>query len=102
MVMPVGIVINDGVLLIDHIKKLCSSGKRLRDAVVEAAAVRFRLILMYHCNWERELYNVFEDITLKKTFHLHDDCVTFNETKVFSVHAKSKVFLNLRVRNLYL
>ena len=46
MVMPVGIVINDGVLLIDHIKKLYSGGKRLRDAVVEAAAVRFRPILM--------------------------------------------------------
>lgn len=46
MVMPVGIVINGGVLLIDHIKKLYSGGKRLRDAVVEAAVVRFRPILM--------------------------------------------------------
>ncbi len=46
MVMLVGIVVNNGILLIDHIKKLYSGGKNLRDAVVEAAAVRFRPILM--------------------------------------------------------
>ena len=46
MVMLVGIVVNNGILLIDYIGLLRKQGKGLREAILEACPVRLRPILM--------------------------------------------------------
>jgi HAE1 family hydrophobic/amphiphilic exporter-1 len=46
IVMLVGIVVNNGILLIDYINQLRSEGKTLKDAILEACPVRLRPIIM--------------------------------------------------------
>lgn len=46
MVMLVGIVVNNGILLIDYTERLRKEGRGLHDAVLEACPVRLRPILM--------------------------------------------------------
>ncbi|MFC1565119.1 efflux RND transporter permease subunit [candidate division KSB1 bacterium] len=46
MVMLVGIVVNNAILMIDFIKILRERGKDLREAILEACAVRLRPIIM--------------------------------------------------------
>ncbi len=46
IVMLVGIVVNNGILLIDYIQVLRKEGKGLEDAVLEACPIRLRPILM--------------------------------------------------------
>lgn len=46
MVMLVGIVVNNGILLIDYIGVLRKEGKVLREAILEACPIRLRPILM--------------------------------------------------------
>ena len=41
-----GLVAKNGILLVDYSNTLCKRGMRVREAVVEAAATRFRPILM--------------------------------------------------------
>ncbi|MEO1034722.1 MAG: efflux RND transporter permease subunit [Pseudomonadota bacterium] len=45
-IMLVGIVVNNGIVLIDLINQLRADGKALNDAITEAAAARLRPILM--------------------------------------------------------
>ncbi|MFC1513711.1 efflux RND transporter permease subunit [candidate division KSB1 bacterium] len=46
MVMLVGIVVNNGILLIDYMQNLREKGVKLRDAVLEASSTRLRPIIM--------------------------------------------------------
>ena len=46
VVMLVGIVVNNGILLIDYINHLRAEGRRLDDAIIEACPVRLRPIIM--------------------------------------------------------
>jgi len=46
VVMLVGIVVNNGILLIDYITVLRREGKGLREAIIEACPVRLRPIIM--------------------------------------------------------
>ncbi|MFC1728822.1 efflux RND transporter permease subunit [candidate division KSB1 bacterium] len=46
MVMLVGIVVNNGILLIDYMQILRKEGASLKEAIVEASTVRLRPILM--------------------------------------------------------
>ncbi|MFC2149991.1 efflux RND transporter permease subunit [Calditrichota bacterium] len=46
LVMLVGIVVNNGILLIDYINQLRSDGKGLDDAIFEACPIRLRPIIM--------------------------------------------------------
>jgi len=46
VVMLVGIVVNNGILLIDYMQKLRKGGMNLREAILEAASVRLRPIIM--------------------------------------------------------
>ncbi|PIE34861.1 acriflavin resistance protein [candidate division KSB3 bacterium] len=46
VIMLVGIVVNNGIILIDYIEELRRKGKRWRDAVVPACAMKLRPILM--------------------------------------------------------
>lgn len=46
MVMLVGIVVNNGILLIDYIGALRREGKGLKEAILEACPIRLRPILM--------------------------------------------------------
>ena len=44
--MLVGIVVNNAILLLDYMQKLRKQGKTLNEAILEAASVRLRPILM--------------------------------------------------------
>lgn len=46
IVMLVGIVVNNGILLIDYINQLRKEGKSLKDAILTACPVRLRPIIM--------------------------------------------------------
>ncbi|MCH8286242.1 efflux RND transporter permease subunit [candidate division KSB1 bacterium] len=46
IVMLVGIVVNNAILLLDYMQKLRKQGKTLNEAILEAASVRLRPILM--------------------------------------------------------
>ena len=46
IVMLFGLVAKNGILLVDYSNTLCKRGMRVREAVLEAAATRFRPILM--------------------------------------------------------
>jgi len=46
MVMLIGIVVNNGILLLDYIAVLRKEGKGLRQSILEACPVRFRPIVM--------------------------------------------------------
>ncbi|MCF7810717.1 efflux RND transporter permease subunit [bacterium] len=46
MVMLVGIVVNNGILLIDYTNKLRSEGMGLEEAIIEACPIRLRPIIM--------------------------------------------------------
>ncbi len=46
MVMLVGIVVNNAILMIDYIRILRDRGKEIREAILEACAVRLRPIIM--------------------------------------------------------
>ena len=46
MVMLVGIVVNNAILILDYTAHLRDEGKRMREALLEAAPVRFRPIVM--------------------------------------------------------
>ena len=46
VVMLFGLVAKNGILLVDYSNTLCKRGMRVRDAVLQAAATRFRPILM--------------------------------------------------------
>lgn len=46
IVMLFGLVAKNGILLVDYSNTLCKRGMRVRDAVVQAAATRFRPIIM--------------------------------------------------------
>jgi multidrug efflux pump subunit AcrB len=49
IVMLFGLVAKNGILLVDYSNTLCRRGMRVREAVVQAAATRFRPILMTTC-----------------------------------------------------
>jgi multidrug efflux pump subunit AcrB len=49
IVMLFGLVSKNGILLVDYSNTLCKRGMRVRDAVLAAAATRFRPILMTTC-----------------------------------------------------
>jgi HAE1 family hydrophobic/amphiphilic exporter-1 len=49
IVMLFGLVSKNGILLVDYSNTLCRRGMRVRDAVLQAAATRFRPILMTTC-----------------------------------------------------
>jgi multidrug efflux pump subunit AcrB len=49
IVMLFGLVAKNGILLVDYSNTLCKRGMRVRDAVLQAAATRFRPILMTTC-----------------------------------------------------
>jgi HAE1 family hydrophobic/amphiphilic exporter-1 len=46
MVMLVGIVVNNGIVLVDYINQLRDRGRELYDAILEAGRVRMRPVLM--------------------------------------------------------
>jgi len=46
LIMLVGIIVNNGIVLVDYINQLRLSGKERREAIVEAAVTRLRPILM--------------------------------------------------------
>jgi len=46
IIMLVGIVVNNGILLIDYTQQLRRSGRKLKDAILEACPIRLRPILM--------------------------------------------------------
>jgi HAE1 family hydrophobic/amphiphilic exporter-1 len=46
IVMLLGIVVNNGIVMVDYMNQLLEQGYKLRDAVVEGAKRRFRPILM--------------------------------------------------------
>lgn len=49
IVMLFGLVAKNGILLVDYSNTLCRRGMRVRDAVLQASATRFRPILMTTC-----------------------------------------------------
>ena len=49
IVMLFGLVAKNGILLVDYSNTLCRRGMRVRDAVLQSAATRFRPILMTTC-----------------------------------------------------
>jgi HAE1 family hydrophobic/amphiphilic exporter-1 len=49
IIMLFGLVAKNGILLVDYSNTLCRRGLRVQDAVVQAAAIRFRPILMTTC-----------------------------------------------------
>ena len=46
MIVLAGIVVNNGIVLVDYINKLRNGGMRKNDAIMEAGPVRLRPILM--------------------------------------------------------
>jgi len=46
LIMLVGIAVNNGIVMVDFIKRLREKGLALRDAVIQGAAIRLRPILM--------------------------------------------------------
>jgi len=46
MIVLAGIVVNNGIVLVDYINKLIKVGKSTKDAIIEAGSVRIRPILM--------------------------------------------------------
>lgn len=46
MIVLTGIVVNNGIVLVDYMNKLIVAGKSLKDAIIEAGSVRLRPILM--------------------------------------------------------
>jgi len=46
IIMLFGLVAKNGILLVDYSNTLCKRGMRVRDAVLQAAATRFRPIIM--------------------------------------------------------
>ena len=46
MIVLAGIVVNNGIVLVDYINKLIKAGKPTKDAIIEAGSVRIRPILM--------------------------------------------------------
>lgn len=46
MIILAGIVVNNGIVLVDYINKLKEKGKNTKDAIIEAGSVRLRPILM--------------------------------------------------------
>lgn len=46
MIILIGVVVNNGIVLIDYINVLRSEGKKIKDAIVEAGQTRLRPILM--------------------------------------------------------
>jgi HAE1 family hydrophobic/amphiphilic exporter-1 len=46
MVMLVGIVVNNGIVLVDYINQLRTRGKAMNDAIIEAGLIRMRPVLM--------------------------------------------------------
>jgi len=46
LIILIGIVVNNGIVLIDYINKLREQGKTVKDAIVEAGETRLRPILM--------------------------------------------------------
>jgi HAE1 family hydrophobic/amphiphilic exporter-1 len=49
IIMLFGLVSKNGILLVDYSNTLCRRGMRVREAVLQAAATRFRPILMTTC-----------------------------------------------------
>jgi multidrug efflux pump subunit AcrB len=49
IIMLFGLVAKNGILLVDYSNTLCRRGMRVRDAVLQASATRFRPILMTTC-----------------------------------------------------
>jgi len=49
VIMLFGLVAKNGILLVDYSNTLCKRGMRVREAVLQAAATRFRPILMTTC-----------------------------------------------------
>jgi HAE1 family hydrophobic/amphiphilic exporter-1 len=49
IIMLFGLVSKNGILLVDYSNTLCRRGMRVRDAVLQASATRFRPILMTTC-----------------------------------------------------
>jgi multidrug efflux pump subunit AcrB len=49
IIMLFGLVSKNGILLVDYSNTLCKRGMRVREAVLQAAATRFRPILMTTC-----------------------------------------------------
>jgi multidrug efflux pump subunit AcrB len=45
-IMLVGIIVNNGIVLVDYANQLCLEGKSVHDAIVEAGATRLRPVLM--------------------------------------------------------
>ncbi len=46
MIVLTGIVVNNGIVLVDYMNKLIQVGKSPKDAIIEAGSVRLRPILM--------------------------------------------------------
>ncbi len=46
LIMLVGIIVNNGIVLVDYINQLRASGMEKRDAIIEAGATRIRPVLM--------------------------------------------------------
>jgi len=46
LIMLVGIIVNNGIVLVDYINQLRAEGMKKRDAIVEAGATRMRPVLM--------------------------------------------------------
>lgn len=46
MIMLVGVIVNNGIVLVDYINQLRQGGMERREAIVEAAVTRLRPILM--------------------------------------------------------
>jgi HAE1 family hydrophobic/amphiphilic exporter-1 len=46
MIILIGVVVNNGIVLIDYINVLRREGKTIKDAIVEAGQTRLRPILM--------------------------------------------------------
>ena len=49
IIMLFGLVSKNGILMVDYSNQLCRRGMRVRDAVLQAAATRFRPILLTTC-----------------------------------------------------
>ena len=45
-IMLVGIIVNNGIVLVDYANQLCAEGRTVREAIVEAGATRMRPVLM--------------------------------------------------------
>ena len=45
-IMLVGIIVNNGIVLVDYANQLCAEGRTVREAIVEAGVTRMRPVLM--------------------------------------------------------